>query len=180
MIAYVHELSPPRRNKKNTMKYSTLVLQAEDSTKEALCYSKNKRLLLNESQTSRTPIKLQKLTFTEDGAKLVINDMTNISQPLPTAYKFQFQQPAAKSYPNFTVYEINRSSNDGDLVTFTGKLLHQADSTLVGTRNLRVADTIFGDTKGTIIVSLWAEFIQAVQVGKVYQIAPLLVKTWGV
>lgn len=86
------------------------------------------------SQTSRTPIKLRRFTFTEDGAKLVINDMTNISQPLPTEYKFQFQPPAAKSYPNFTVDEIKRSSNDGDLVTFPGKLLHRGDSTLVGTK----------------------------------------------
>ena len=60
MIAYVHQLSPPRRNKKNTMDYSTLLLQTEDTTKEALCYSKNKRPLLNDSQTSRTPIKLQR------------------------------------------------------------------------------------------------------------------------
>lgn len=116
------------------MDYSTLLLQTEDTTKEALCYSKNKRPLLNDSQTSRTPIKLQRFTFTEDGAKLVINDMTNISQPLPTEYKFQFQPPAAKSYPNLTVDGIKRSSNDGDLVTFAGKLLHQADSTLVGTK----------------------------------------------
>ena len=179
MIAYVHQLSPPRRNKKNTMDYSTLLLQTEDTTKNALCYSKNKRPLLNDSQTSRTPINLQRFTFTEDGAKLVINDMTNLSQPLPTEYKFQFQPPAAKSYPNLTVDEIKRSSNDGDLVTFAGKLLHQADSTLIGTKNLRVADAIFADTTGTITVSLWAEFIQAVQVGKVYQIAPLQVKTWN-
>lgn len=145
---------------------------SRNSTRETLCYSKNKRPL-NDNQTSRTPIKLHKFTFTEDGAKLVKNDMTNVTQPLPTEYKFQFQPLAAKSYPNLTVDEIKRSSNEGDLVTLAGKLLHQADSTLVGTKNLRVADTIFGDTTGTITVSLWAEFIHAVQAGKVYQIAPL-------
>ena len=32
VIAYVHQLPLPRQNKKNTMDYSTLVLQAEDST----------------------------------------------------------------------------------------------------------------------------------------------------
>ena len=42
-----------------------------------------------------------------------------------------------------------------------------------------MANTIFGDTTGTITVNLWAEFIQAVQLGKVYQIAPLQVKTWN-
>ena len=88
--------------------------------------------------------------------------MTNMSQPLLIEYKSQFQPPAAKSYPNLTVDEIKRSSYDGDLVTFAGKLLHQADSTLVGTKNFKVTNTIFGDTTGTITVSLWAEFIQAV------------------
>ena len=42
-----------------------------------------------------------------------------------------------------------------------------------------MANIIFGDTTGTITVNLWTEFIQAVQLGKVYQIAPLQVKTWN-
>ena len=86
MIAYVRQLS--LQTKKNTMDYSNLALQADDSTKEALCYSKNKWPLLNESQTSRTPIKLQRFTFTEDQAKLVINDMTNTSQPRGSSCNF--------------------------------------------------------------------------------------------
>ena len=42
-----------------------------------------------------------------------------------------------------------------------------------------MANIIFGDTTGPITVNLWAEFIEAVQLGKVYQIAPLQVKTWN-
>ena len=44
---------------------------------------------------------------------------------------------------------------------------------------LKKKKPIFGDTTGTITVSLWREFIRVVQVGKVYQIAPLQVKTWN-
>lgn len=47
IIAYVHCLSRPRRNKKDTLDYSTLILQTESKpTQEALLYSKNKQPLL--------------------------------------------------------------------------------------------------------------------------------------
>ena len=51
LIAYVHLLSPSKRNKKNTMDYSTLLLQTSDNpSQKAPLYSKNKRPLLLESK----------------------------------------------------------------------------------------------------------------------------------
>ena len=41
LIAYVQRLSPLKRNRKNTVVYSMLVLQTEESNLEALLYSKN-------------------------------------------------------------------------------------------------------------------------------------------
>lgn len=61
-IAYVHELSPVKRNKRNTVDYSALVLQATDRSDrnvQALLYYKSKRQLLKNSQASHTPIKIQ-------------------------------------------------------------------------------------------------------------------------
>ena len=69
----------------------------------------SKRPLLNESQISPNPIKLQKFTFADDGTKLVINDMTTISQPLPTEYELQFQLSADGFHPTYTVDQIKQS-----------------------------------------------------------------------
>ena len=59
IIAYVHDLSLVRHNKTNTVDYATLTLQtSENITEPAICYSKAKRKLLEEKETTRSPIKL--------------------------------------------------------------------------------------------------------------------------
>lgn len=50
IIGYVHHLSPSKRNKRNTMYYSTIRLQTSASViEEGLVYSKSKRPLLADS-----------------------------------------------------------------------------------------------------------------------------------
>ena len=57
VIAYVHQLSPSKRNKKDTLYYSTLLLQtSENWCQDALLYSKQKHKLLSDSQKSHTPV----------------------------------------------------------------------------------------------------------------------------
>ena len=61
IIAYVHNLSPLKRNKRNTIDYTTLTLQTDATTTQpALCYSKTKRKLLHEHETKRAPIKISR------------------------------------------------------------------------------------------------------------------------
>ena len=70
IIAYVHQLSPVQRNKKNTVDYCTLLLQTKDNPSQgALLYSKrmHKRPLLVDSEKCRTPVKIQRFTRTSDG-----------------------------------------------------------------------------------------------------------------
>lgn len=176
LIAYVHQLSPTKRNKKNTLDYWTLSLQTSENTKEALLYSKNKRPLLSENQTRRTPIKIQKFTYTEDN-KIVINDMTSISKPLPTEYAFQFDSNAlGHHYPKRTVQEI-ANTNDWELISFSGKVLKKNQPTTVG--ELRVADTTVADSTGTLTVSLWERAIEMVETSKVYNFGPIQVRSWN-
>ena len=90
LCAKSYQLSPTKRNKRDTMDYSTMILQTSTSTVEGLLYSSAKRPLLAESERSRTPIKIQKFTHTSDGCKVIVNDMTKISNPEQTEYSFQF------------------------------------------------------------------------------------------
>ena len=154
------------------MNYSTLLLQTDESTKEALRYSKNKRPLLNESQISPNPIKLQKFTFTDNGTKLVINDMTTISQPLPTEYQLQFQLSADGFHRTYTVDQIKQSLSNCELITFFGKVLHLAEPTVVSAKNLKLVESTFADTTGQITINLWAELTQEMETGKIYSIGP--------
>lgn len=93
LIAYVQQLSKPQRNKRNTMDYAKLLLQtSNDTSQEALLYSRAKRRILENSETSRTPIKIQRFTFTDDAKKIIINDMTKLSVPDQSEYCFQFKE----------------------------------------------------------------------------------------
>ena len=61
------------------MKYSSLTLQTESEDLHALLYLPQKRPLLEDSLRRRTPVKIRRFTRTADQAKLIINDMTDIS-----------------------------------------------------------------------------------------------------
>ena len=81
-IGYIHELSLPMRNKRNTMDYSTFKLQTSPTKyKEGLLYSPPKRQLLKSSEETSTPIKLERFTHPRDGQKMIINGATKISSP---------------------------------------------------------------------------------------------------
>ena len=129
IIAYVHDLSSPIPNKRKTMKYSTLTLQTESKDLHALLYSPQKRPLLEDSQRTRTPVKIRRFTRTVDQAKLIINDMTDISQPSPTEYCFQYA-------------DILQNSSEGDSVSVKGKSTNigEVSTVRIGKQSLRMAE----------------------------------------
>ena len=91
IIAYVHNLSPLKRNKRNTIDYTTLTLQTDATTTQpALCYSKTKRKLLHEHETKTAPIKISRYTKSGDKTKIVINDKTLLAKPDNMDYTFQY------------------------------------------------------------------------------------------
>ena len=70
LIGYVHKLSPPKRNRRDTMNYSTFGLQTETGkVEDGLCFSSAKRILLEEKQLNRTAVKLSAYTLTSLGEK---------------------------------------------------------------------------------------------------------------
>lgn len=180
IIAYVHKVSESRRNKRNTMDYSTMVLQtSSDKQLSALIYSKTKRKLLVDSERSRTPVKLQRFTYTSDGSKVIVNDMTKISSPQPTEYLFQFEEVASNDEEKRTaVREIIENFNEGDLMSIHGKVVGVAEPAVTKSRGLKVASALFADETGKIELDLWEDHISAVEVGRVYTISPVQVRRW--
>lgn len=180
VIAYVHQLSPSKRNKKDTLYYSTLLLQtSENGCQDALLYSKQKHKLLSDSQKSHTLVKIQRFTHTSDGKKLIINDITKISVPDQTEYSFQYSVDTVATSPILSVAQILNSSSDWDKVTIYGKIVHMCDQELAGRNKLRLARATFADTTGTIAIDLWEENFAVIKIGTVYRIAPIQVRVWN-
>ena len=115
VIAYVHQLSPSKRNKKDTLHYSTLLLQtSQNGCQEALLYSKQKHKLLSDSQKSDTPVKIKRFTHTSHGKKVIISDITNtVSVPDQTECSFQYSEETVTTSPILSVAQILKSSMTG-------------------------------------------------------------------
>ncbi len=77
-VAYVQHISPVKRNKKDTLNYSSLTLQTAEGEKQALCFSKSRRDMLLERHEKKIAVEITNHTFLKDG-KICINDMTEIS-----------------------------------------------------------------------------------------------------
>lgn len=59
--------------------------------------------MLATNEQSRTAVKLQKLTYTEDGDKIIINDVTRITSPETTEYNFQYKGFHLKDEDYFSI-----------------------------------------------------------------------------
>lgn len=178
IIAYVHQLSPLKRNKRDTMNYSTMMLQTSDSTEDALLYSPGKRQLLAESEKSCTPVKIRKFTRTSDGSKIIVNDITKISKPEQTEYAFQFNDSiSTQTAKTVSIKSIMETpNNEGKRVTVRGKIIHMNTPTVVSSYQLKIASAFLADESGRITLELWEQHISAVTVGEVYTISPVEIR----
>ena len=180
LIAYVQRLSPLKRNRKNTLDYSTLVLQTEETNLEALLYSKSKRQLLMDSEKSHTPLKIYKYTRSADGQKVIINDMTKISTPDQTEYAFQFKEIEDTRTKISSVKEIFAPNfKEWDILAVRGKVLHVGETRVVGTKKLKLASARIADTTGKIWLELWEKLIPQVVPERVYLFTSVQVRIWS-
>ena len=148
----------------------TLQTSAKE-TKEALIYSKHKQQLFSQSQTNRTLLKLTDFTFTEDGEKIVVNDMTFVSVPQLFEYAFQYLEITTAEEDPLSVLEILNSKNEWGKVAVREKIANITQPNKVGKNQFNLATAT--------IVDLWETHINAVIEGHLYQMSPLLVRIWS-
>lgn len=177
MIAYVHGLSPLKRNKRDTMDYCSLTLQTgAEECQEALLYSKSKRSILENSQESHTPLKLQRYTFTKDNSKVIINDMTHLSSPNPMEYSFQYKKMSEVCERESQIKDIlDSDGNEFENVIVCGKVIHIKEARIVGQGKYRLLTATIADNSGSIKVDIWENHIAKIQLGLVYRFSPLQV-----
>lgn len=186
IIAYVHNLSPSKRNRRNTCDYSTVELQTSSEDKqEALLYSPHKRSLFLESERCRTPIKLQKFTYTDDEKKLIINDMTIVSVPKQSEYSFQYANTATCRYQKVTVSEAIENCKEWDAVEVVGKIVKLGSPHAVhrkgqiAPKTVDLCEAVLADSTGSIRLDVWAENIKELTLGYVYRLRPVGIRLWS-
>ena len=178
LIGYVQNLSPLKRNRKNTLDYASMTLQTASGNREVLLYSPPKRSLLLESEKSRRPIKVSCLTCTPDKKKLIINDMTKVSFPDSSEYSFQFEDVSLATPDPMTILQVLNESDEWNLVTVKGKVVTVKDPVIVGERKLKLAEAVFADASGSIALDIW-EAIDTIKEGNWYCLSNVQVRLWS-
>lgn len=181
LIAYIHNVSPVKRNKRNTIDYCELTLQTEKETQKAICFSKCKRRILLDRETDRTPVKISNYTKTADGegnmSKMVINDMTKVAVAESSEYCFQYKnfdnQP-----PVVSLEDVVQVCSPMDVVTVSGKLLSKSNTEIVGKDSLKLAKAILSDGTTAVKLELWEHLIDKVEEGRAYTLTSVRVREW--
>ena len=177
LVGYVHNVSPVKRNKRNTLNYSTFTLQVgENSMHDALCYSTTKRAILAEKEASRTPIKIARFTRTADHTKLVVNDITHVTAPNSLECPFQFCQNL-DNQTTTTLEKLDEAPEDK--LTIFCKVLKLSETKVVGQAKYNVANATIADNTGQITLDVWNNLIPQIQENKVYKFTNLSVRFWN-
>lgn len=183
LIAYVHNVSPLKRNKRNTMNYTTLRLQfdsdckdSDHSPRDALCFSKTKRKLLVEKEQSRTPVKISKYTYTTDKSKLIINDFTQLENVKDLETAFQYKEEKVKLS---TLKEVKNDENNDDDICVVAKVTKLAEPSTVGKKSeWKVVNGFVADCTGTMEIEFWNDYIKQVSLGGAYRFINLRKRFW--
>ena len=182
IIAYIHNVSPKKRNKRDTTDYSTLELQVDDASgfHKALCFSKTKRKLLVEKEQSRIPIKITRYTRTSDKKKIIINDMTQLANVNDLEYSFQHEEKDA----NETFSTVEEAVNDevgSESVNILAKIVKIYPTKDVRKNNdsWKVAKAVGVDATGKINMEFWNDYILQVTVGNTYMFRDLRRRCWN-
>jgi len=177
IIGYVHNLSPIKRNKRNTIDYTSFTLQLSENTKQpALCFSKTKRKILEEKSTTRTPVKIMRYTKSTDKSKIIINDKTVLSAPDDLDYNFQYAD--VDDCPITSIADlIAENSSTEDDVTVCAKIM--SIGRLKTVKSNKVAELIIRDQTSSIQLDLWNEQINQITENNVYRFSNLSTTYWN-
>ena len=180
LIGYVHDVSPLKRNRRNTVDYFQINLQTENCDKlKTVCYEKSKRPLFQAREETKTPVKLTNFTMSTTGDAVFVNSMTHVTQPQQGEYSFQYKSTDQLTQLNFLpLKHVTDSCAAMDIVNVKAKLLKKNPERLVGKDNLRLAEAVIGDGASTIKLDIWQDNIALIQEGKVYAFTALRVREW--
>ena len=126
------------------------------------------------------PIKIARFTYTSEGDKIIINDITKVSFPSQNEYAFQYEEQPSTPAKSTPIADILSSSSEWDCVTllYMERRFISAQATWLVQicKWLKLYSPIIQESSKS---TSWEENISKVEVGKVYQISPIQVRVWS-
>lgn len=142
---------------------------------QALLCSPLKRKIFTVNK--QTPIKMEDFARTSND-KIVIDDMTYVGQPTAGKYSSQYAEvPEEKQIATNIIDTLNKGK-EWDRVSSKLKAIQKEKAIQVRSKKLKLAITTVADSTALILLDRWEEYIQSIEIGKVYFMEPLQVRIW--
>lgn len=173
---YIHDLSEVQIGKTNGNRYFEFhVQESQEKFTRVACFSPEKRDALKRKQESKQPARLmnispQKKKFKPDVDEYIMGKFSKVVDGSSLCFPWK-SSPKNDKNP-VSVATILSTNQVGDFVWFQGKVISTSKvSTVYSTamkKNLQKCDVIVGDATGTIVVCVWENLINEIEVGKSY------------
>jgi hypothetical protein len=172
LLCYVHNVKPVQKSGK--INYVTCQLQTKSSMEKAICFSPEKITPLKAAMASKSPIKMKNFEYNKQYNNIVIKKSTSIENPGEGVLDFQIQDLQASSV---LIKDIN-TIPQGELITVKASVAKLSGSKVVATVGgpLKKIDAVLVDTTGSIKAVFWAEWVNAIELDKVYMFTNLRVR----
>ena len=133
--------------------------------------------MLATNEQSRTAVKVQKLTYTEDRDKIIINDVTRITSPETTEYNFQYKDFQLKDEDYFSIQDILERAEEYDKVHVKGKLFEVKEK-VVKNKDLKLVSGLLSDGINITPIDIWGSHCSSVKNECAYIFTDLIVRVW--
>lgn len=90
----------------------------------------------DQSQLSRTPIKIKDYAYTEDTEKIVLSDKTQVETPQQCIYAFQYAEMTTKLPKLMSILDVLNELKEWATVTVKGKITRKTETRTVGKNKL--------------------------------------------
>ena len=171
LVGYIHEVSPTKVSIKGSS-YLSFYIQDKERVSKAICFSPEKRKLVESKAESCTPCKVTKYNKTKnetDGNVLWINNSTRIDDAPDTLIDFPYTKIKVE-VPSLTSINDLQNVQVNQLVTLHGKVLFGTNkSEKVGSKGLVKIEGFLVDETGSIAVTVWNDQIAQLEDGNCYE-----------
>ena len=185
IVGYIHDVSPNQISKKGSP-YFSFFIQEKQKVCKAICFSPEKRKLVESKAESCSPCKVSKFRESDDGfggqtKVLWVNNNTRIDDAPDTLVDFVYNEEAvltSMSAPKTTIKNLEHVKVNGlvtvqGLITFGNNTPEQASTT-----GLTKLEGFIIDESECISLTIWNDDIKCIQDGKPYVAENLRVRQY--
>ena len=156
------------------VKYFDFKLQERSDVTRVVCFSPPKRNEILLKQTTKSPVKLQRISprkrkYEPDSQEYIMNSYSKVS----VVKNLSFPRANSSKVSDITIEGIlSDKIRIGEEVTLTAKVLWKSEAYIVYSnaleKELRKCDVVIADCSGAMFLTVWEDYIKEIKLGEQY------------